>query len=272
MKVWGYFDASGTHDNLDRSGKPSPAVSVAGYLATPLQWQRFDNRWREILGDAGVPYFHATDFVARVPPFDGWTEEKRKGFTLALIDAISGNVTYGIGMAVVRAEYENILVTYPITRKAFGTPYTFCCHMCLWTGSDWAHNRRYNDTIKYVFESGDFSQEILAAHSHACNDDRLREFFRFGVGGLTFEDGVKTTPLQAADFLAYEMYREMGRHLQPNPGQTYTRNSFMALLQIAGEYKMYGKDEVIGYLHDYGYLSGPPPDENSGKLSQLVDS
>jgi hypothetical protein len=257
MKVWGYFDASGTHDSLDRRGKPSPAVSVAGYLATPLQWQRFDKKWREILNDAGVPYFHATEFVARISPFDGWSEEKRLGFIRALIDTISGNVTYGIGMAVSRAEYGSILVSEPMVRRVFGSPYTFCCHMCFCTGHDWALERKYTDSIKYVFESGDASGEILQAHTNARRNDQVRERFCFEIGGLTFEDGVRVTPLQAADFLTYELYREMGLHLQPNPGQQYTRNSLMALLQIPGEYKMYGADEVIGYLHDWGYIQDP---------------
>jgi hypothetical protein len=263
MKVWGYFDASGTHDSLDRSGKPSPAVSVSGYLATPLQWQRFDKRWRAVLSEAGVPYFHATEFVARVPPFDGWSDEKRLWFTRALIDVISGNVTYGVGMSVARAEYENVLATVPIAKKVFGSPYTFCCHMCLCTGADWAHQRNYTETIKYIFESGDASADILKAHTNACQDDRVRERFRFGIRGLTFEDGVKVAPLQAADFLTYELYREMGRHLQPNPGQEYTRNSLTALLEIAGDYRMYGQDEVIGYLHDWGYLRNAPADDQA---------
>jgi len=254
MKVWGYFDASGTHDSLDRRGKPSPAVSVAGYLATPLQWQRFDKKWREVLRDAGVPYFHATEFVARVPPFDGWSEEKRTKFILALIDIIRGNVVYGVGMSIVKDEYENVLANVPIAKQVCATPYTFCCHLCFFTGADWSDSRNYKDSIKYVFESGDFSGDILAAHTAACKTDRVRERFRFGIGGLTFEDGVKVTPLQAADFLAYELYREMGRHLQPNPGQVYTRNSFTALSQIEGDYRMYGQDEIIGFLHDWGYI------------------
>lgn len=262
MKVWGYFDASGTHDSLDRSGKPSPAVSVAGYLATPLQWRRFDERWRAVLEVAGVKYFRASEFVARVPPFDGWSEGKRTRFIRALIGVISGNVTYGIGMAIGRAEYESVLATVPIAKQVFGTPYTFSCHMCLCTGTDWAHDRNYKDTIKYIFEAGDLSAEILRAHTNACREDRVRERFRFGIGGLTFEDGVKVTPLQAADFLAYELYREMGRHLQPNPGQVYTRNSLTALLEIAGEYKMYGQDEVVGYLRDWGYLNETAAQDN----------
>jgi hypothetical protein len=277
MKVWGYFDAGGTHSSLDRSGKPSPAVCVAGYLATPLQWKQFDKAWREVLMDAGVPYFHANEFVARRSPFDGWSEEKRLKFTLDLIGVISGNVTYGIGMCVMRAEYEAVLANVPLVKQVFGEPYTFCCHLCFMTGADWARRLNYKESIKYIFESGDSSGEILAVYNKASRDERVRERFRFGIGGLTFEDGVKVTPLQAADFLTYELYREMGRHVQPNPGQVYTRNSLTALLEITGDYRMYGQDEVIGFLYDWGYLRGASQEdevrfaEASARAHQTVE-
>lgn len=252
MKVWGYYDASGAHDNPDGQGNRSPAVSVAGYLATPNQWQQFDKRWRGVLDEAGAPYFHATEFVARVGPYKGWPEEKRHKFSKDLVEVISGNVLYGVGMALLRADYEKVVAAIPAARKLFGSPYTFCSWRCFETGVDWARGAKYQESIKYIFESGDeFCSEVLRAHTKACEKDQVREFYKFGgAGSLTFEDGVKVTPLQAADFLAYELYKEMHRVTYPKQQATYTRGSFVALYNIPGCYKQYTEEDLMGYIDD----------------------
>jgi hypothetical protein len=252
MKVWGYFDASGTHDNLDSQSRPSPSVSVAGYLATPKQWLQFDRDWKAILDGAGVPYFHATEFVARIGVYKGWSEEKRDKFIKDLIQAIYNNVTYGVGMAVLRSDFDRVVAAIPETKYIFGSPYHFCSLMCFATGVDWARESKYDETIKYIFENGDeYKHQVLNAHTKACKDERVREFFRFRAGELTFDDGVKVRPLQAADFLAYELYREMQRKVYPNPKYPYTRNSLMALLRVRGEYKEYREDDLVGYVNDF---------------------
>lgn len=253
MKVWGYFDASGTHDDLDKQGRSSPAVTLAGYLATPKQWQSFDRDWKERLDRDNLPYFHAASFVAQTDVFKNrgeWPKERRDALYQDLIRIIYGNVTYGIGMAVRRADYDRVIGAIPLARKVFGSPYTFCSYMCLMTGRDWAQGANYKDSIKYIFEDGDeFISEALDAHTRACKEDNTREFYNFSVGGLTFEDGMKVRPLQAADILAYELYREEKRKLYSDI--TYTRNSGMILFTIPGEYKYYAEEDIMGYLTDY---------------------
>jgi hypothetical protein len=253
MKVWGYFDASGTHDDLDRQGRPSPAVSVAGYLATPKQWQNFAVSWRERLAEDKLPYFHMASFVAQMGIFKNryeWPKERRDALILDLIRIIQGGVIYGIGMSVRRADYDRVMKALPSARKVFGSPFTFCSYMCLMTGRDWAYEAKYTDSIKYIFEDGDeFKHEVLDAHARACADDKTREFYNFSAGGLTFEDGTKVGPLQAADILAYECYREEKRKVYEDI--FYTRNSAMALFSIQGEYKYYTEEDVVGYLMDF---------------------
>jgi hypothetical protein len=254
MKVWGYFDASGHHDNLDGQGRPSPAVTVAGYLATPLQWKQFDKDWKKRLDEAGLPYFHMTDFVSQQKLFknrNDWPKEKRDRLITDLIQIISNNVIYGVGMAIVRADYNKVIEALPIVRKFFGSPYTFCSIRCFETGVDWARAAKYDETIKYIFESGDEHQhEVLAAHTSICKDDKRREFYRFGVGSLTFEDGARVRPLQAADILAHELYKEMGRQVYPNKQYPYTRESMAVLHSISGTYKHYNEEDLMGYLED----------------------
>jgi hypothetical protein len=136
MKLWGYFDASGTQKNPDGLGRYSPAVSVSGYLATPKQWSNFQKEWKIVLDYAGIPYFHMTDFVARVKEYKGWTEEKRKMVFEALIAVVHRNVMYGIGSLVLLSDYREVINT-EFRQAVVGQPYTFCGKMCLFAAAGW---------------------------------------------------------------------------------------------------------------------------------------
>ena len=246
MRIFGYFDASGAHGNKDGRGNHSPAVVVAGFLSTPFKWQEFDKKWKRLLADAEVPYFHAAELIGKKGVYSGWSKEQTHDFIAKALAIIKGSVLYGIGMALLRDDYYKVIALHPVIENIFGNPYNFCTIRCWETGIDWARLYKHEETIKYIFESGDHRQhEILKAHAHACKDEEVRKFWRFGAGELVFEDGAQTTPLQAADFLAYSMYREQYR-LSYTPGEPQ-RQTVQTFLQIPGMYKYY----VEEHLHEY---------------------
>lgn len=257
MRLWGYFDASGTQKNPDGQGRYSPAVAVSGYLATPKQWSNFQKEWKIVLDIAGIPYFHMTDFVARVKEYKGWTQEKRDEIYQALLAVIQRNVMYGIGALVLLSDYREVINT-EFRQAVVGQPFTFCSKMCLFAAAQWAERVGYKDSIRYVFDDGDqHKQDILKAHTHACTDEELSAFYRFSTGSLTFGHKDKVTPIQAADILAYEMYKEMYRNVYPSEPKRYTRRSMHALLDQDGDYKVYNKDGLMGVIHQaedyFGY-------------------
>lgn len=252
MKVWGQFDAGGTHTSLDRQGRPPIAVSVAGYLATPRQWIQFDKEWSKGLNEVGLAYFHMAEFVARKGIFAKLTDKERADLIPRLIGIISANVIYGLGMAVLRADYDRLMAEEPQAGKVLGSPYAFCAFRCFESATDWAIDANYNESIRYVFEDSDeFKHQVMDTHTFICKHDALREKYRFLGGSLTFEDGKKSKPLQAADILAWEMNRELNRRAYPNEDYPYTRNSMMALFEIGGDYKSYTEEELREYLRDF---------------------
>jgi hypothetical protein len=77
-----YFDESYTHP-------PEPRVySVAGFLATDIQWRKFRKEWRRISDPEGVDHFHMVDFQACKPPYGSWSKEKRIKFLMSLHQVI----------------------------------------------------------------------------------------------------------------------------------------------------------------------------------------
>jgi hypothetical protein len=78
-----YFDASGTRN--------SRVITVAGFVSRVNKWKRFEAEWSEILSNAGVSWFHMTDFVSSLGEFKGWKGESKKRIDLldSLIACIS---------------------------------------------------------------------------------------------------------------------------------------------------------------------------------------
>lgn len=247
MRIFGYFDASGNHEGKDWQGNESPAVIVAGFLSTPLKWQQFDKKWKQMLADANVTCFHASEFVPKKGEFSGWSKEQSDKFIAQALSIINGHVLHGVAMSLLREDYKRVVALHDkAVPLLFRSPYYFCTMRCWESGVDWARRYKYDDSIKYIFESGDAHQhDILKAHASTYSDHEAMKFWRFNVGELTFADGAKTTPLQAADFLAYAMYKEQYRlTYTPNEAQRPTIQTF---LQIPGTYKYY----VEEHLHEY---------------------
>ena len=83
LHLWAYGDESG----IDERAK---YCLILGYIAAPLQWQRFNELWKMALKNYEVPEFHSIDFFPRdrqrssTNPYRGWSDERRIEFYRAL--------------------------------------------------------------------------------------------------------------------------------------------------------------------------------------------
>lgn len=83
-----------------------PYCVVAGFIASPRQWKRFEASWKKALSEYGVPDFHAKDFFSRKNQGEGanyyrdWPEQRAGGFLRSLRDAISSHRVHPIAVAV----------------------------------------------------------------------------------------------------------------------------------------------------------------------------
>ena len=247
MKIDGYFDASGTHEDQDKQGNYSPAIVVAGFLADRDKWTAFDRKWRLLLDRFRLESFHMTDFVAKEGEFKGWSKPKSDDFMGQAMPIITNAGLYGVGMTVRRDDYIHAVSQHKLIEKILGEPATFCALRCWESSADWARQNNYDEVIKYIFEGGETgNHEILEAHNQMCKDSDTKKLYRFGVGSLTFASK-KCTPLHAADLLAFIMYKEEYRlKYTPNNEQ---RVSWASLLQN-GTFKYYVGSDLKGYVLD----------------------
>lgn len=199
----GYFDESGTHAS-------SPVVCVGGCVSTAEQWSLFQREWKEVLAEAGVEFFHMSEFESRRGPYKDWDNEKRRYVQAKLLKIIQDRVAVGIAAAVVRSDYDKVMT--PARRYTHDGPYAFCASMCFMSTAVWAEDQGYDQSIPYVFEDGALEKkEVREQFENAYKNARARQFYR--LISLTWGDKKEYAQLQAADILVYEIYKQTLRSI-----------------------------------------------------------
>jgi hypothetical protein len=230
-----YFDESGTHG--------SPILTLAGYIATVEQWAEFSREWDELLKQEALTHFHMSKFEARRGEFDGWDNERRLRVQKRLLGIIKRRVTLGVFCAVNLAAYEETMTEF--RRTNFGSPYNFCVKLCLAFVSFWAQEYKRKEPIAYVIEHGaGYNKEINRSFADMFASQEWRQIFR--LGSLSFVDKKAALPLQAADLLAYEVWKDAtNRFLIEGEKKRPQRKSFTSLMETLHRGTYWGKDEFL---------------------------
>lgn len=199
LVLHGYFDESGTHDG-------SRAISVAGYLSTADRWLAFEQEWKEALAAYGLDHFHMTDFVARKQPYADWPAVERVECLTNLIGIINRNVMASVGFALPMRDYYAIFSKR--AKHYTGGAYGLAAVSCFMDASRAIRTEHPNAKIAYVFERGVKGRgQVMKVFDQACDDRETRE--RHMLQSLKYEDKRDFVALQAADILAYELYRHL---------------------------------------------------------------
>src|SRR6266849_3215573 len=204
-----FFDESGTH--LD-----STVVVVGGYVASEDQWFMFRQEWEDMLHREGIPAIHRVsleNFRGNFARENGWDETRRVRL-LEVAQAIIRRWTVaGVGAAVIRRDFDDAMPG--VIKRAFGGPYGWLVHDCIVGIGHWANDNKREDLILYAFEDGaDGRRQVEAMFESLRNDPTFRDLCR--IGGWCFPTKAEAVELQAADFLAYEVYKHMANRIVPD--------------------------------------------------------
>lgn len=250
-----YFDESGTH------GGKSGAVTVAGFAAPRERWAAFALEWYGFLKQENVSCFHRTHlecFHGEFARDKGWDEARRDRVVREAQTIIGKYVTLGFAHSVIKADYDEI-VTGEVRTKLGAQYYTFCAQSCMRKIAAWAGMLSHNEAINYFFEAGAKGEgELALMMGKVSKRKEARAAFR--LGSLSFaqkcdeviDDGEDKVlfpgllQLQAADILAYEVYKLMESFVLANPRRPM-RESMLHLLQLPFRLEMthHDKGELI---------------------------
>ena len=204
VTITAYFDESGTHIG-------SKFVTVAGYLALSEKWLTFEAEWEQALKAFEIEMFHMSDFANQAPPFDNWPEEKRRACLQTLLNIINRHAAMSVGFTIPFDLYDAILSD---EAKTFcGGPYGLAAQACFLDIAQSFDKHTDEDIwIAYILEQGSrgAGQVLKVFQENVRIPERKRDLRLLSLG---FEDKRQFLPLQAADILAYELYRALPKEL-----------------------------------------------------------
>ena len=223
MCLTAYLDESGTHGD-------SAAVSVAGYLSTPDRWVEFSREWTDVRERFHIPFFHMTDFANSAKQFAGWDEEMKRERLPLFLNVINKYTIASVGFVLPRVAFD-YLISHD-TADYMGGPYGLLAAKVFMEVGTMMCLTGVRGRVMYYYEDGAEGKGQVERLAHALQASPTnRERHRFL--DLEFKDKVDFAPLQAADILAYELYRRVDEQLKESgrltryPLRVLAANPFM---------------------------------------------
>jgi hypothetical protein len=217
-----YFDESSTHAG-------SPLIVIAGGASDDVQWSFLEAEWKGLLEEFKVPYFHMRKFAHSIGPFATWKgdENRRRHFIERLVGILRRRVTVTIGLALLLDAYREVVTPEKVAE--FGTPYALCGTLCVMLAGEWAQQRKHNEPIRFVFESG---AREAAELQRGFNTNRAVEAVQkqYRMGAFEFAGKKDLGALQAADFIAWELAKTMVEYQKDS--RRRVRESLLSLMDV----------------------------------------
>jgi hypothetical protein len=185
-----YFDDGGHPDD-------QPVVLVSGFISTADQWEAFSEDWCKMLARYGVAsgYLHMTDLRSRKLDYEGWPDERCSQLLNEAAAIIRVRARKSFATLVPMEDYARVNQNHAL-EECLGTPYGFAARYIMDKLKDWhaAYNRQ-DWPLLTVFEDG-------TKHK----GDLLSLFERDGLRAPVFAKKKEAVPLQACDWLSWEMF------------------------------------------------------------------
>ncbi len=183
----------------DASGNESESIFVVGgAISTVENWRQFDTQWRAALAEDNLKYFRMSEFAQSTRQFKkGWknNETRRRDLLQRLVSITIAHVKCWVGRAAASFGEITMDANRVYQLEEYLQPYPLCAEACIDIAREWQNLSRLDYLpMEYVFESGDEHWGQLR--------NRIKE--DYGHEPL-LRKKTQATPLQLADFAAYEV-------------------------------------------------------------------
>jgi hypothetical protein len=198
-----YFDDSGTH------GQASDIVLVAGIFGTEARLRGLDHNWKGHLDSPlcgrkdPISRFHAYDCDNSIGEFARWTRTETDYFRHQLRTVIVESDVAAYGMACSRKDWDELIIGD--IRSVLGTPEGFCINQCFVRSVGWVQANTFDPHMTFVFDNRRTGVQRYAGTVYDAFEKWVQAPPR--LAGYAFRDSTKIRPLQAADLIAWELYR-----------------------------------------------------------------
>jgi len=215
-------------------------VVIAGYVGLVAQWERFCSDWRLQLAAKGLPEFHASDFFTGNGIYKGWDSKERQHDKEELLTGLAQIVRdYSLASfscfidvhGWFRANDE-----YLLDEVGF-SPFPLGGRTVVERVRTWCAESGFDPSrVEYIFDQG--------SHDWGKLQTRLRA--DFDIEPIE-RNRRKIRPLQAADWIAYEGFKEIPQSEGPRRIRKI-RDSYLALLKVPSDPIIYRPSDFITQL------------------------
>jgi hypothetical protein len=155
-----------------------------------------------------------------------------------------------IGSAVIKEDWESVMPNW--VKKSFGGVYGWCAHECIVAVRHWCERpiRRYQHPINWVFECGaEGWTQVAQMLTELAANPALKKQFR--IGSWTFS-GKDVIPLQAADTIAYEIFKQVENQILDHGDKHNVRFSMQNLIRPQDSHylKYWNKERLREWLQN----------------------
>lgn len=215
-----YFDDSGTH-------KGSADIVVGGFVGFVPAWEQFEDSWGELLNEYKITYLHSRKLGSFSGEFEGWNKDDRRHFVRSMVKTLNLAGIIGIGSSTDPSAFRQVFPrsTKYMKDSALGVCFRITLlKLCKGIG---------RIPLSVVLESGNKNNDDLSRifrelkRSHPLGKQILCE--------IAEADKKDFGALQAADFLAFNIYKNMSAirsHLPVHENLVQLMTECSATLQV----------------------------------------
>jgi hypothetical protein len=193
-----YVDDSGDAEDPSHS-----ACSIAGFLGTVDQWTEFESQWAILLAHFRIPYLHMREFAHHLPPFDHLTGDERENVLHLFIQTIKRCNLAGFGAVVRLPDLKRF--NRERSRQLEALPLAlYACMNDIYNADPW---REVDITLdRFAKPVSVLAKAKEYAATHWSSDVSQMMIWHHLKNAESFRT---VLPLQAADFIAYEIKKNI---------------------------------------------------------------
>jgi hypothetical protein len=188
-------------------------MSVAGFIADELEWKKLEHKWQKRIDfensinrpDQRITRFHAANLNAKTYDFEFWDASMSAEFSSRLIRLLGERRMGAVGIS---ADMDAVISVFPSQdTKSLKNLYTLCIKQMMVEIGHILREYFPGDQVLLIHDHGNWDTAAQEAYNLMVDDDRWepRKLFA-GISALTWQQSVG---LQAADMIAYEVFREV---------------------------------------------------------------
>lgn len=229
-------------------------VGIAGLIAPKENWETFEEKWKAALKLPYIKleYFHMTDYASKKKVYKDWLEVKRQKVLGKLLNVIESAYPIPFGAIIPMNAFRSLSKEH---QEYFIDPYFLCFQSIIAASTTFLEAMKIPEEEKIALI---FSDQVEFRHRALKMYEDITEVGLFAHRSTPpiFRDIREIVPLQAADIVAYEMYKEFERRMyRPNDD---SRHGFKRLEVMSRRtnfrnptFRFFTKNDLVGYVNQY---------------------